>query len=92
MPSVRKVAEEVSRREGVSLNQFINLAVAEKLALWQHEQWLASRSEPTPERIARVLRILDRPTNKPPEPGDELPEGYVSIRESEEYKKAIGIL
>jgi hypothetical protein len=92
MPSVRKVAEEFSSREGVSLNQFINLAVAEKLARLQHEEWLARRSKPTPERLARALQILDRPTNNPPEPGDELPEGYVSIRESEEYKRAIGKL
>ena len=41
MPSVRKVAEQISQREGVSLNQFINVAVAEKLAHLQHEEWLA---------------------------------------------------
>jgi predicted HicB family RNase H-like nuclease len=32
MPSVRRTAEEFSEKEGVSLNQFINVAVAEKLA------------------------------------------------------------
>ena len=32
MPSVRRVAENYSQKEGVSLNQFINIAVAEKLA------------------------------------------------------------
>lgn len=92
MPSVRKVAQEFSTREGVSLNQFINLAVAEKLARMQHEQWLARRSKPTPELIAGALRALDSGSNNPPEPGNELPEGYVSIRESEEYKRAIGKL
>jgi hypothetical protein len=76
----------------LDVNQFVGTASAEKLALWQHEQWLASRSKPTPERIARALRALASGPDNPPEPGDELPEGYVSIRESEEYKKAIGIL
>ena len=37
MPSVRKVAENFSQKEGVSLNQFINIAVAEKLAHLQHD-------------------------------------------------------
>jgi predicted HicB family RNase H-like nuclease len=31
MPSVRRVAEDFSLKEGVSLNQFINVAVAEKI-------------------------------------------------------------
>ena len=37
MPSVRRVAENFSQKEGVSLNQFINIAVAEKPAHLQHE-------------------------------------------------------
>jgi hypothetical protein len=64
--------------------------MAEKLAHLQHEQWVARRSKPTTERISRALKILDRPTHNPPEPGDELPEGYRSIRETGAYKKAAG--
>ncbi len=90
MPSVRKVAEEFSRHEGVSLNQFINVAVAEKVAHLQREQWVARRSKTTPERISQALKILDRATDISPEPGDELPEGYCSIGETDEYKKAAG--
>jgi hypothetical protein len=89
MPSVRKVAEEFSRREGVSLNQFINVAVAEKLAHLQHEQWVARRAKPSADRISRALKILDRPTHNPPDPGDDLPKGYRSIQESDGYKKAV---
>ena len=40
MPSVRRTAEVFSEKEGVSLNQFINVAVAEKLAHLEHEEWL----------------------------------------------------
>ena len=40
MPSVRRTAEAFSEKEGVSLNQFINVAVAEKLAHLEHEEWM----------------------------------------------------
>jgi hypothetical protein len=84
------VAEDFSQKEGVSLNQFINVAVAEKLVHLQHDEWLATRPKPTAARISRALAILDRPTQNVPDPGDELPGGYVSIRATHEYKKALG--
>jgi hypothetical protein len=90
MPSVRNAAEEFSRKEGVSLNQFINVAVAEKLVHLQHEAWLAGRQKTSPARIARALAILDEPRGVEPEAGDELPEGYESVRGSEEYRRAAG--
>jgi len=80
MPSVRKVAEAVSQKEGVSLNQFINLAVAEKVAHLQHEEWLARRPKASPASIAKALEILDRPTPHVPEVKDMLPNGYISKR------------
>jgi hypothetical protein len=90
MPSVKRDAEEFSRQEGVSLNQFINVAVAEKLSRLQHDRWVASRAKPDPARTARALAILDRDNGNAPDPGDELPEGYVSIRLSPEYKNSAG--
>jgi len=90
MPSVRRVAEDFSLKEGVSLNQFINVAVAEKIVHLQHDEWLATRPKPTAARIARALAILDQPTQNAPGPGDELPDGYASIRETDEYKQALG--
>ena len=90
MPSVRRVAEDFSLKEGVSLNQFINVAVAEKLVHLQHEEWLATRPKPTAARIARALAILDHSSQNAPDPGDELPDGYVSIRDTDEYKQALG--
>lgn len=80
MPSVRRVAESFSRKEGVSLNQFINLAVAEKLAHLQHEEWLARRPKATAALIARALDVLDRPSKYPPDESDKLPAGYVPGR------------
>lgn len=80
MPSVRKVAEHISQREGVSLNQFINIAVAEKLAHLQHEEWLARRAKVADSSIEKALLILDRPTGHRPGETDKLPKGYVSVR------------
>jgi hypothetical protein len=80
MPSVRKGAEDFSQKEGVSLNQFINVAVAEKLAHLQHEEWLARRSKVTSSSIAKARQMVDRPTRHAPEEKDKLPKGYVSIR------------
>jgi hypothetical protein len=76
MPSVRRTAEVFSEKEGVSLNQFINVAVAEKLAHLEHEEWVRNRRKPTKQLAARALQLLDKAGNKSVEPGDELPEGY----------------
>lgn len=73
MPSVRRTAEVFSEKEGVSLNQFINVAVAEKLAHLEHEEWSRHRKQPTKELAARALSLLDKAGVNPPEPGDELP-------------------
>ena len=47
----------------------------------EHEDWLRRRGKITPERIAEALALLDRAGTMPPEPGDELPEGYVPYRD-----------
>ena len=64
MPSVRRAAEDFSQKEGISLNQFINIAVAEKLAHLQHEVWLARRPKVSSDSIAKALQMLDRPTRQ----------------------------
>jgi hypothetical protein len=89
MPSVRKGAEVFSQREGVSLNQFINVAIAEKLAHLQHDEWLAQRPQPTAARISRALDVLDRPSRNALLPADRLPDGYISVRSTTKYKRAI---
>ena len=76
MPSVRQGAENFSEKEGVSLNQFINVAVAEKLAHLQHEEWIARRQKVTPERVARAMAILNKRTGIAPAAEDQLPKGY----------------
>lgn len=80
MPSVRRTAEVFSEKEGVSLNQFINVAVAEKLAHLEHEEWVRNRKLPSRELAARALSLLDKAGNRPVQPGDELPKGYRAKR------------
>jgi hypothetical protein len=87
MPSVRRVAEDFSQREGVSLNQFINVAVAEKLAHLQHEEWLARRPKFSQAIRSRALKILERPSGHPPAHFDRIPAGYRSLRRREAPKK-----
>ena len=77
MPSMRKTAEAYSVKEGVSLNQFINVAVAEKVAVLRHEEWSRNRLKPTPELAARAIALLEKMGGETIEPGDELPEGYI---------------
>jgi hypothetical protein len=88
MPSVRRVAENFSQKEGVSLNQFINIAVAEKLAHLQHEEWLARRPKGTDALIAKALDVLDRSSGQAPEMDDKLPNRYVSIPRKYMRKKS----
>jgi hypothetical protein len=73
MPSMRRVAEKFSQKKGVSLNWFINIAVAEKLAHLQHEEWLAHRAKAANALIGRALDILDQPTVQPPDESDRIP-------------------
>lgn len=65
MPSVRRTAEAFSEKGGVSLNQFINVAVAEKLAHLEHKEWARKRKQPTKELAARALTLLDKAGSKP---------------------------
>jgi hypothetical protein len=80
MPSVRRNAEVFSEKEGVSLNQFINVAVAEKLAHLEHDEWVRNRKKPSSAAIAKALHTLDHDGKQAVEPGDELPEGYETVR------------
>ena len=70
--SVMRVARETAEREGVSLNQFIAGAVAEKLAVLRTDDLLKERAQHADWR--RVRAILDRVGSEPPQPGDELPD------------------
>jgi hypothetical protein len=73
MDSVRVKAEKASAEEGVTLNEFVNVALAERLA---HLEWIKRRKPLTEDGLLEARRILRKAGPNPPDPGNELPEGW----------------
>jgi hypothetical protein len=73
----RESVEDICARQGCTVDEFISAAVADKLAHCAHEKWVSGLRKPTDEEIQHALSILRRPDSRPPDPGDELPEGHV---------------
>ncbi|MDX2141791.1 MAG: toxin-antitoxin system HicB family antitoxin [Rhodospirillaceae bacterium] len=70
-------ARRVAEQEGVALNQFINVAVAEKLSAIRTAAFFAERRARA--NIPEALAILARAgRGNPPMPGDELPPGWTN--------------
>lgn len=71
-PSLYQEAQKVAESEGVALNQFINVAVAEKLSALRTEDYFRERAQKASS--ARAKQILKKAgKGRPPAPGDELP-------------------
>jgi hypothetical protein len=69
--SLLEEAKRVAEAEGVALNQFINVAVAEKLSAIRTDEYFRERAERGDVRKAK--RILKRAGKRnAPAPGDEL--------------------
>ncbi len=69
-PSLLDEARKLAEAEGVALNQFINVAVAEKLSALRTESYFAARAD-----IPKALAILKRAgAGNPREKGDAVPE------------------
>jgi hypothetical protein len=70
-PSLFKETRKVIRTEGIAMNQFINLAIAEKLSALRTEVYFQERAARA--NIPKALRILKRAgTGNPPTAGDAL--------------------
>lgn len=70
-PSLLEEARRVSEAEGVALNQFINVAVAEKLSALRTDDYFRERAQRGDVR--RAKRILKRAgRGNPPVKGDEV--------------------
>jgi len=69
--SILAAARRAAARDGVSLNQFINTALAEKVAALAAEEVFTQRAARADK--ARFLDVLRRVGPEPPQPGDELP-------------------
>jgi hypothetical protein len=70
--------QDICAKQGCTVDEFISAAIADKLAHYAHEKWVSGLRKPTDKEIQYALDILKRPDSRAPEPGDELPEGYVS--------------
>lgn len=68
--SIRAGVDRVSKREGVSINQFVSIAVAEKLAMLEAETYFAERQ--ARGDLAAFDRLMNRPTGMPPREDDTL--------------------
>ncbi len=67
--SVHSKIKELAVRDGVSVNQFIASAAAEKMASVMTLDYL--RAEAAQGRREDFLAVLDRAPDAPPLPGDE---------------------
>ncbi|MCG5517294.1 MULTISPECIES: YlcI/YnfO family protein [Ectothiorhodospira] len=67
--SVHARIKELAARDGVSVNQFIASAAAEKMASVMTLDYL--RAEAAQGQRADFLAVLDRTPDAPPLPGDE---------------------
>jgi hypothetical protein len=70
----RKLAE-LAQKEGISINQLISSAAAEKLAALMTEEYLAERAKRASK--AKFTAALSRVPRTKPVDGDELPAAYV---------------
>ena len=68
--SLHKQVRDLARREGISINQFVALAVAEKMSALMTEDYLEERARRGDR--ARFEAILAKVKDRPPDPGDEL--------------------
>jgi hypothetical protein len=68
--SLKTAVEQISKRDGASMNQFLVVAAAEKIAAMETERFFAERRERADD--AAFLRILNRDGGEAPRPEDTL--------------------
>lgn len=68
--SVKAEAEKLAREEGISMNQFVATAVAEKLSAMRTVEFFAQRRSRAD--LAAFRQLLRRQGGEPPRAGDEI--------------------
>ena len=76
--SVKAAAEALAREEGISMNQFVSTAVAEKLVAMKTAAFFSERRG---RANAQALRsLLTRPGGQAPQEGDEIPKAKTKAK------------
>jgi len=68
--SLHEKAREVAEAEGISINQLVTTALAEKLSALLTEEYLAQRANRGSRD--RFDRVLEKVSDQEPVPGDEI--------------------
>jgi hypothetical protein len=68
--SMERQVRELAEREGISFNQFVAAAVAEKLSAVLTEDYLEARAKRADRKEFEA--VLRKVKDQPPMPGDEL--------------------
>ena len=66
--SIRAGVERFSKEDGISINQFVSIAVAEKLAMIQAQAYFAERSARAD--MTAFDQLMQRSGGEPPRAGD----------------------
>ena len=74
---LRKAVSKYARQEGTSMNQFISIAVAEKLSAMDTETFFKERADRSDMKA--FWDLMNREGGQPPQGGDELPDDYVPL-------------
>ena len=70
--------KELAEKQNASVDQIVSVALAAQVSAWRTRESVASRAKRV--NWQKVDEILARVPDVPPEPGDELPEGYKPAR------------
>lgn len=68
--SMKTALEKISERDGTSMNQFLVVAAAEKIAAMETERFFAERKNRADRKAFR--RILNRKSGEPPRREDAI--------------------
>lgn len=69
--SLKAAVEKLSKQDGTSINQFVAMAVAEKVSALETADFFTERKERADMKA--FDRIMKREGGEPPQPVDELP-------------------
>jgi hypothetical protein len=75
--SLKKAAARLAKEDGVSLDYWISMAIAQKIGAVETAEYYGRRLGMA--RLGDLRAILDKVPDGPPMPGDEIPEG-VSLK------------